>query len=194
MDFDDFLDNMDLFLRRKYVIRGTSLYYKGHLITSHLFEEHQKCVNLFLQSHELLSLSSRQEVNQVFVWQELKFCQDAVTSLPVGYRPCVTRSFLMIVGLHHYYLAVLVEAGYPTDQNQNLPPARPIPLLVEQGRATLRQLETEEVHMSRCCEESLTSTNRDVILTCPDQFCTQFSPRSRTGARETTSNGVVMSP
>ena len=72
---------------------------QGHLITSHLFEEHQRDVNLFLHSHELLSLSSRQEVNQVFVWHELKFNQDAVTSVPVGYRPCVTRNFLMVIGL-----------------------------------------------------------------------------------------------
>ena len=53
---------------------------------------------------------------------------------------------------HYYYLSVLVDTGWSTDQNQNLP-ARPLPLLVEQGRATLAQLETEEVHMSQCCEE-----------------------------------------
>ena len=74
---------------------------QGALITSHLPEELQKDVNLFLNCHELLSLSSRQEVNQVFVWHELKSYanKNAVTALPVGYQPCVTRSFLMIVGL-----------------------------------------------------------------------------------------------
>ncbi|GFS15845.1 protein inturned-like [Elysia marginata] len=195
MDFDDFLDNAELFARRKYVIHGTSLFYKGHLITSHLSDGHQKDVNLFMNGHGLLFLSSREEVNQVFVWHELKshFNKDLATSLPIGYRPCVTRRFLMVIGLHYYYLSVLVDAGWSPDQDKNLP-ARPLPLLVEQGRATLAQLEAEEVHMSQCCEESLTSTNRGVALACPDQFCIHYSPRGRAGERDTTSIGKVMSP
>ncbi|GFN81526.1 protein inturned-like [Plakobranchus ocellatus] len=185
MDFDDYLNDAELFLRRKYVIRGTSLYYKGLLITTHLQEEQQRDVNLFLNCHNLLSLSSWQEVNQVFVWHEFKqyASQNTRISFPVGYKPCVTRSFLMVVGLHYYYLAVLIDAGWSPHDSQDQQ-ARPLPLLVDQGRATLEQLQTDEVHMSQCCEESLTNTNLDVALGNPDHLCVHHSPRNRLASRD----------
>lgn len=77
-----------------------SLNLQDYLVTSHVFFEQQRNINLFMNCHGLLALSSRQHVTNVMVWQELKFCtsQDA-SLLPAGYRPNQTRSFLMIIGL-----------------------------------------------------------------------------------------------
>lgn len=58
---------------------------------------------------------------------------------------------LFITPQKHYYLVAMIEAGGCSRLMQGQ--ARPLPLLVDQGKATLAQLETEEVHMSQCCEE-----------------------------------------
>ncbi|CAL1526853.1 unnamed protein product, partial [Lymnaea stagnalis] len=112
MDFDDFLEPKELFARRHHVVHGTCLFYKEHLISSHLAPEQQRSVNLFLNCHGLLALSSREDVSKVMLWQELKSYSSLDGSdLPAGYRPSQTNSFIMVIGQKHYYLVVLVEAG-----------------------------------------------------------------------------------
>ncbi|CAG5121360.1 unnamed protein product [Candidula unifasciata] len=178
MDFDDFLDSKDLFSRRKYTVQGTSLFYKEYLVTSHVPCEQQRNINLFMNCHGLLALSSRQHVTQVMVWQEVKSRTSPDASLlSAGYRPNQTRSFLMIVGLKHYYLAAVIEAGGCSRWIHGQ--ASPLPLLVDQGKATLAQLETEEVHMSQCCEERLIDTSKSVSLASADELCRLMSPRNR---------------
>ena len=65
MDFDDYQDQKDLFSRRKYTICGTCLFYKAHLVTSHLSTWAQRQVSLFLSMHGLLALAARQPTDQV---------------------------------------------------------------------------------------------------------------------------------
>ncbi|XP_035825062.1 protein inturned isoform X2 [Aplysia californica] len=182
MDFDDYLEQKDLFARRKYTVNGTCLFYKDYLVCSHLAEDLQRDVNLYLNCHGLLILSSRQHVDQVMVWQELKSrSEQDVTSLPAGYQPCDSRFFLMVIGVRNYYLCVVLEAGSCSARVEGQ--ARPLSLMLDQGRATLSQLETREVHMAACCEDSLTNTASSVSLACADHLVTVTTPRNRSASR-----------
>ncbi|KAH9523224.1 hypothetical protein Btru_066145 [Bulinus truncatus] len=177
MDFDNFLDSKDIFSSRQFSILGTSLFYKDYLLCSHLLPQQQRHLNLFMNCHELFYLSLKEDVNDVVIWQEMKlYSLQDISTFPMGYRPSKSTSFLMIIGKMHYYLAAVLEGV--SLLGANYPPK----LFVNQARATLDQLETEDVHMSTCCEERLNSLADGIFLSSAEQLCVS-TPRSRSASR-----------
>ncbi|XP_013069082.2 protein inturned-like [Biomphalaria glabrata] len=176
MDFDNYLDAKDLFSKRQYVIQGTCLFYKEYIVCSHLLPQQQRHINLFMNCHGLLTLSARRDVSEVMVWQELKlYSSKDASDCPVGFKPIRSNTYLMIIGQKHYYLVVIVEGS-----DQSVPSGvGPSSLLEKQARVTLDQLDTEDVHMSVCCEERLNSLLDGVLLSSAEQLSSVSSPRRR---------------
>ncbi|XP_059157206.1 protein inturned-like [Physella acuta] len=173
MDFDDFLDEKDLFARRQFTISGTCLFYKNYLMCSHLCPGEQKNVNLFVNLHGLLLVSRRHEVR---VWHEMKsYSSQDDAQFPTGYRPSRSNTQLLLLGLGYIYLVALVEVGGCRTL------AHATPLLLEQGRATLEQLETEGI--SSCCQDVLNSTADGILLASPEVLSSVSPGRGRSSAR-----------
>ncbi|KAJ8262129.1 hypothetical protein GJAV_G00162640 [Gymnothorax javanicus] len=134
---EDFFD-----MRRLYVTLGSCLFYKGYLIANHLPKEDLLDISLYCQHYCLLPVASEKRIGQLVIWREV-FPQRRGRSAPkttgMGYCEPQGRCFLLIVGLRHFMLCVLLEAGgcaAPAMEVQG-----PDCVYVDQVKATLLQLE-----------------------------------------------------
>ncbi|XP_028923065.1 protein inturned [Ornithorhynchus anatinus] len=121
--------------RRLYAITGSSLFYKGYLIGSHLPREDLVAVAGYCRLLGLLSLSASRRIGRLVVWREIfrpRRLPDAAAASPEP-EP---RRFLLAVGLDHLLLCVVLEAG---GRGPGGTPG-PDPVYVEQARASLRRL------------------------------------------------------
>ncbi|NWI05863.1 INTU protein, partial [Tichodroma muraria] len=129
-------------MRRLYVILGSCLFYKGYLIGNHLPKEDLVDVGFYCRHYCLLPLAAEQRMGQLVIWREvfpqhhLQPCEEAGGT---GYREPEARYFLLIVGLRHFVLCVLLEAGGCASRAIGNP--GPDCIYVDQVKATILQLE-----------------------------------------------------
>nr|XP_054489158.1 protein inturned isoform X1 [Agelaius phoeniceus] len=153
-------------MRRLYVILGSCLFYKGYLIGNHLPKEDLVDVGFYCQHYCLLSLAAEQRIGQLVIWREVfpqHHLQPCEESSSTGYREPEARYFLLIVGLRHFVLCVLLEAGGCASRAIGNP--GPDCIYVDQVKATILQLEGIEASI----EERLDSPSMPP-LACADWF------------------------
>lgn len=153
-------------MRRLYMIMGSCLFYKGYLIGNHLPKEDLIDIGLYSQHYCLLPLAAEQKIGQLVIWREV-FPQHHIQSCEVpdftGYTEPEARYFLLIVGLRHFMLCVLLEAGGCASKAIGNP--GPDCIYVDQVKATILQLEGIDASI----EERLDSPSIPP-LSCADWF------------------------
>ncbi|KAG8592798.1 hypothetical protein GDO81_000629 [Engystomops pustulosus] len=151
--------------RRLYMILGTCLFYKGYLLANHLPKEDLIDVALYCRHYYLLSLAS-ERIGQLVIWREVfpgyHLVKDRSPSRD-EYSPPEARYFLLIVGLKHFMLCTLLEAGGCTSKAVGNP--GPDYIYVDQLKACLLQLEMLDTSI----EERL-HTSPNPCLSCADWF------------------------
>ncbi|NXG41241.1 INTU protein, partial [Psilopogon haemacephalus] len=153
-------------MRRLYMIMGSCLFYKGYLISSHLPKEDLVDIGLYCRHYCLLPLAAEQKIGQLVIWREVfpeHHIQPCDISSFTGYREPEARYFLLIVGLRHFMLCVLLEAGGCASKAVGNP--GPDCIYVDQVKATILQLEGVEASI----EERLDSPSVPP-LACADSF------------------------
>ncbi|XP_069129430.1 protein inturned-like isoform X2 [Argopecten irradians] len=191
-DFDDLEEDLP-FDRRTFTILGTCLFYKEYLLSNHMSAEDLRDVHLFLKYHCLLHLVSKQSVEELVIWREVfpsRLCRPSHTS-PVGYSEPSGRWFLLIVGMKNFLLGTLLEAGGCARTVDGNP--RPDPFYISQAKATLLQLETDDVAMAECCENRLSSERSGPSLASADALMLGTKPK-REDSTPSKSQGSPKSP
>ncbi|XP_053797155.1 protein inturned isoform X1 [Vidua chalybeata] len=153
-------------MRRLYVILGSCLFYKGYLIGNHLPKEDLADVGFYCQHYCLLALAAEQRIGQLVIWREVfpqHHLQPCEESSLTGYWEPEARYFLLIVGLRHFVLCVLLEAGGCASRAIGNP--GPDCIYVDQVKATILQLEGIDTSI----EERLDSPSIPP-LACADWF------------------------
>uniref|UniRef100_M0R7I8 Protein inturned n=1 Tax=Rattus norvegicus TaxID=10116 RepID=M0R7I8_RAT len=153
-------------MRRLYTILGSSLFYKGYMVCSHLPKDDVVEIAAYCRQYCLLPLAAQQRIGQLIIWREVfpqHHLQPATDSDPEAFQEPEGRYFLLIVGLRHYMLCVLLEAGGCASKATGNP--GPDCIYVDQARATLHQLEGVESRI----EEQLAATPGP-CLSCADWF------------------------
>lgn len=153
-------------MRRLYTILGSSLFYKGYLVCSHLPKDDVIEIAAYCRQYCLLPLAAKQRIGQLIVWREVfprHHLQPPPDSDTEVFQEPEGRYFLLIVGLRHYVLCVLLEAGGCTSKAIGNP--GPDCIYVDQVRTTLHQLEGVDSRI----EERLASSPGP-CLSCADWF------------------------
>ncbi|KAK7806661.1 hypothetical protein U0070_021932 [Myodes glareolus] len=153
-------------IRRLYTILGSSLFYKGYLVCSHLPKDDVVEIAAYCRQYCLLPLAAKQRIGQLIVWREVfprHHLQPPPDSDTEVFPEPEGRYFLLIVGLRHYVLCVLLEAGGCTSKAIGNP--GPDCIYVDQVRTTLHQLEGIDSRI----EERLASSPGP-CLSCADWF------------------------
>uniref|UniRef100_A0A8C0AXF4 Protein inturned n=1 Tax=Buteo japonicus TaxID=224669 RepID=A0A8C0AXF4_9AVES len=153
-------------MRRLYMIMGSCLFYKGYLIGNHLPKEDLIDIGLYCRHYCLLPLAAEQKIGQLVIWREVfphHHIQPCEVSSFTGYREPEARYFLLIVGLRHFMLCVLLEAGGCASKAIGNP--GPDCIYVDQVKATILQLEGIDASI----EERLDSPSIPP-LSCADWF------------------------
>ncbi|XP_030740646.1 protein inturned [Echinops telfairi] len=128
-------------MRRLYTILGSSLFYKGYLICSHLPKDDLNDIAAYCRHHCLLPLAAKQRIGQLVIWREVfpqHHLQPSENSNTEVFPEPEGRYFLLIVGLRHYTLCVLLEAGGCASKAIGKP--GPDYIYVDQVKTTLHQL------------------------------------------------------
>ncbi|KAM9677753.1 protein inturned [Trichechus inunguis] len=155
-------------MRRLYTILGSSLFYKGYLICSHLPKDDLIAIAVYCRHYCLLPLAAKQRIGQLVIWREvfpqhhLQPSKDANTEV---FQEPEGRYFLLIVGLRHYMLCVILEAGGCASKAIGNP--GPDYIYVDQVKTTLHQLEGVDSRI----DERLASAPSP-CLSCADWFLT----------------------
>ncbi|XP_069651174.1 protein inturned isoform X2 [Haliaeetus albicilla] len=153
-------------MRRLYMIMGSCLFYKGYLIGNHLPKEDLIDIGLYCRHYCLLPLAAEQKIGQLVIWREVfphHHIQPCEVSSFTGYKEPEARYFLLIVGLRHFMLCVLLEAGGCASKAIGNP--GPDCIYVDQVKATILQLEGIDAGI----EERLDSPSIPP-LSCADWF------------------------
>ncbi|XP_056419680.1 protein inturned isoform X1 [Hyla sarda] len=152
-------------MRRLYMILGTCLFYKGYLLSNHLPKEDLIDVALYCRHYYLLSLAS-ERIGQLVVWREV-YPHDHLEKYGSlsrdKYNQPEARYFLLIVGLKHFMLCSLLEAGGCASKAVGNP--GPDYIYVDQLKACLLQLEMLDTSI----EERL-NASPNPCLSCADWF------------------------
>ncbi|XP_059699737.1 protein inturned isoform X2 [Haemorhous mexicanus] len=138
----------------------------GYLIGSHLPKEDLVDVGFYCQHYCLLALAAEERIGQLVIWREVfpqHHLQPCEESSLTGYREPEARYFLLIVGLRHFVLCVLLEAGGCASRAIGNP--GPDCIYVDQVKATILQLEGIDASI----EERLDSPSMPP-LACADWF------------------------
>ncbi|XP_075399946.1 protein inturned [Tenrec ecaudatus] len=141
-------------MRRLYSILGSSLFYKGYLICSHLPKDDLNDIAAYCRHHCLLPIAAKQRIGQLVIWREVfpqHHLQPSQNSNTEVFPEPEGRYFLLIVGLRHYMLCVILEAGGCASKAIGKP--GPDYIYVDQVKTTLHQLEGVDSHL----EERLAS-------------------------------------
>ncbi|XP_027455525.1 protein inturned isoform X3 [Zalophus californianus] len=155
-------------MRRLYTILGSSLFYKGYLICSHLPKDDLIDIAVYCRHYGLLPLAAKQRIGQLVIWREVfprHHLQPSADSNTEVFQEPEGRYFLLIVGLKYYMLCVLLEAGGCASKAVGNP--GPDCIYVDQVKTTLQQLEGIDCHIN----ERLTSSPSP-CLSCADWFLT----------------------
>ncbi|XP_073459789.1 protein inturned isoform X1 [Aquarana catesbeiana] len=152
-------------MRRLYMMLGTCLFYKGYLLSNHLPKEDLLDIALYCRNYCLMSLAS-ERIGQLVIWREVYpsyHLQKCGTLSKEEYSEPEARYFLLIVGMKHFMLCTLLEAGGCTSEAVGTP--GPDYVYVDQLRATLLQLEMLDASI----EERL-NASPNPCLSCADWF------------------------
>ncbi|XP_061441064.1 protein inturned isoform X2 [Rhineura floridana] len=152
-------------MRRQYTILGSCLFYKGYLISSHLPKEDLLDIALYSRHYCLLPLAAEQCIAQLVIWREVfpqHHLQGCKASLE-GYGEPKARYFLLTVGLRHFVLSVLLEAGGCSSKAIGNP--GPDCIYVDQVKATILQLDGIDLSIDETLESPSTP-----LLSCVDWF------------------------
>ncbi|NXX12616.1 INTU protein, partial [Podargus strigoides] len=153
-------------MRRLYMIMGSCLFYKGYLIGNHLPKEDLIDIGFYCRHYCLLPLAAEQKIGQLVIWREVfphHHIQPSEVPSLTGYEEPEARYFLLIVGLRHFMLCVLLEAGGCASKAVGHP--GPDCIYVDQVKATILQLEGIDASI----EERLDSPSIPP-LSCADSF------------------------
>ncbi|XP_054417903.1 protein inturned [Pteronotus mesoamericanus] len=153
-------------MRRLYTILGSSLFYKGYLICSHLPKDDLIDITVYCRHYGLLPLAARQRIGQLVIWREVFprcHLQPSTTSDTDAFPEPAGRYFLLIVGWRHYMLCVLLEAGGCASKAIGNP--GPDCIYVDQVKTTLHQLEGMDCRINERLESSPSP-----CLSCADWF------------------------
>ncbi|XP_006876159.1 PREDICTED: protein inturned [Chrysochloris asiatica] len=159
-------------MRRLYTILGSSLFYKGYLICSHLPKDDLIAIAIYCRHYCLLPLAAKQRIGQLVIWREvfpqhhLQQSEDSNTKI---FQEPEGRYFLLIVGLRHYMLCVILEAGGCASKAIGNP--GPDYIYVDQVKATLHQLEEVDSRI-------------DERLACAPRPCLSSADWFLTGSRD----------
>ncbi|XP_033615895.1 protein inturned isoform X2 [Fukomys damarensis] len=168
-------------MRRLYTILGSSLFYKGYLICSHLPTDDLIEISLYCRYYGLLPLAAKQRIGQLIIWREVfphHHLQPSSASDTEVFQEPEGRYFLLIVGLRHHMLCVLLEAGGCASKAIGNP--GPDCIYVDQVRSTLHQLQGTNSRIDEQLESS-----PGPCLSCADWFLA--GPREKT-------DGLATSP
>ncbi|XP_053110109.1 protein inturned isoform X2 [Hemicordylus capensis] len=152
-------------MRRLYTILGSCLFYKGYLISSHLPKEDLTDIILYTRHYCLMPLAAERRIGQLVIWREVfpqHHLQECKT-LCDGYQEPKGRYFLLIVGLKHFMLSVLLEAGGCSSKAIGNP--GPDCIYVDQVKATILQLDGIDLNI----DERLESPSAPLV-SCVDWF------------------------
>lgn len=159
-DYGEFADEF-FQIRRLYTILGSSIFYKGYLIANHLTREDLEDIVLYCKYHCLLAMSAEQRVGQLVIWREVfptrRQRPRPETKKGDGeeyYEP-TARYFLLIVGMKHWLMCVLLEAGGISRRAEGHPP--PDTYYVDQVKNALHQIEALDI--PSVCESRLRSAS-----------------------------------
>uniref|UniRef100_A0A8C0CPD0 Inturned planar cell polarity protein n=1 Tax=Balaenoptera musculus TaxID=9771 RepID=A0A8C0CPD0_BALMU len=153
-------------MRRLYTILGSSLFYKGYLICSHLPKDDLIDIAVYCRHYCLLPLAAKQRIGQLVIWREVfprHHLQPSTDSNTEVFQEPEGRYFLLIVGLRHYMLCVLLEAGGCASKAVGNP--GPDCIYVDQVKTTLHQLEGVDSRINERLASSATP-----CLSCADWF------------------------
>ncbi|XP_069349530.1 protein inturned [Eulemur rufifrons] len=153
-------------MRRLYAILGSSLFYKGYLICSHLPKDDLIDIAIYCRHYCLLPLAAKQRIGQLIIWREVfpqSHLQPSADSNTEVFQEPEGRHFLLMVGLRHYLLCVLLEAGGCASKAIGNP--GPDCIYVDQVKTTLHQLERVDSRI----DERLASPPSP-CLSCADWF------------------------
>ncbi|KAK3879926.1 hypothetical protein Pcinc_015568 [Petrolisthes cinctipes] len=157
-DDSDYEDSLSL-----YSILGSCLFYKGHLVASHLSSEELRRVWLVAQHHGLLRLTTQEAVSQLVAWRRVY--PPSINSPTSPHDHTAPTHYLLLVAMNHCMLGLLLEAGGITDVVEE--GAGPDPFLVDQVEASLYQLHA--LHIHTLCEESLMNAGIETVA-ADDKF------------------------
>ncbi|XP_063165856.1 protein inturned isoform X2 [Candoia aspera] len=152
-------------VRRLYTFLGSCLFYKGYLISSHLPKEDLIDIALYSRHYCLLPLAAEQRIGQLVIWREVfpqHHLQGCKTSYE-GFQEPLARYFLLIVGLKHFILSVLLEAGGCSSKAIGNP--GPDCIYVDQVKATILQLDGIDLSI----DERLETASAPLVC-CVDWF------------------------
>ena len=127
-----------------YDVLGSCVFYKEHVVASHLPQAQLQRVFLFAQHHGLLAVTAHESLSQMVVWRRV-FLAPPEEELPR------LAHYLLVVGMNHLLMAVLLESGGITDLADAS--AGPDPFMVDQAEASLYQLHS--LHIHSICQDSL---------------------------------------
>ncbi|XP_078578543.1 protein inturned-like isoform X2 [Branchiostoma floridae x Branchiostoma japonicum] len=184
----DFADMSDDYydLRRAFTVLGSCMFYKGLLAASHLPREDLLDVFLYCRYYCLLALASEERVGQLVLWREVhptrRFDPAHGEADAQGYSEPEGRWFLLIVGLRHWLSATLLEAGGCAARAEGS--VSPDPFLVDQTKAVILQLETQNV--GNLFEDRLQSPTNPA-LSCAEWFLPSSREKSVSNASSTSS-------
>ncbi|XP_016058810.1 PREDICTED: protein inturned isoform X2 [Miniopterus natalensis] len=153
-------------MRRLYTILGSSLFYKGYLICSHLPKDDLIDIAVYCRHYGLLPLAAKQRIGQLIIWREVfprYHLQPSTDSNTEAFQEPEGRYFLLIIGWRHYMLCVLLEAGGCASKAIGNP--GPDCIYVDQVKTTLHQLEGVDCRIN----ERLASSPSP-CLSCADWF------------------------
>uniref|UniRef100_A0A4W3K514 Protein inturned n=1 Tax=Callorhinchus milii TaxID=7868 RepID=A0A4W3K514_CALMI len=155
----------------------------GYMIGNHLPKDDLLDIALYCQHYSLLPLAAEQRIGQLVIWREVfpwrhhKSNQEEIID---GYQEAEGRYFLLIVGLRHFIVCVLMQAGGCASKANGNP--GPDCIYVDQVKATLLQLEGLEA----CIKDRLTSPSTP-FLSCADWFL----PSSRDRLESISSSPII---
>ena len=195
-DFEDGSSGHN-YIRRLYTVRGSCVFYDGHLIVSHVPVEDQRDISLFCYNHALLSLNQKERVSLLLIWREVFPWNELMHTdgTKDKFSAVKGRCFLMIVGLKHSLLCSLLQLNGNLFPSSHTP--RPDPLYVNKARATILNLETAHFQdfirkrLQTVSYPLLTDSSR-LLTRMPNAFLKSFRPPS--GRRQRSSKFVFGSP
>ncbi|CAG9134949.1 unnamed protein product [Plutella xylostella] len=169
-DYREWTDDIDTY-QRLYTIVGASLYYSGHLLSSHLQDDDQKEIHALLWFNGILKLSEEKDIEQFIMWKEVFISEHRkqVAGDIKEYRIPDGRWFILVVGKGHFILATLMEAGGCTEDAVGTTP--PSPFYVEECESCVQTL--YDVELDKYLSRWLAHNSRPQIQTSPETLTRQ---------------------
>lgn len=142
MDYREWNDE-PLKSQREFFIIGSCLYYKTHLLATHLPPSDLRDIESFLRLNGIFKILEIHNVKDLIVWREIfpSSCELRNTKSP----PPQGRWFIAVVARSHMILTVLLE--HRDDKTHNLEKIGPSPFYIEEIQDTLDHLKTGGVEL-----------------------------------------------